>query len=50
MVSEVAADMSLTACATAMIGISIDWTTEPDPSGADVVFRNGRFRQGHHER
>jgi hypothetical protein len=35
------AGVSLSGCATVMNGTNIDYATETDPSGADVVFLNG---------
>lgn len=35
------AGMALSGCATVMNGTNIDYMTETDPSGADIVFLNG---------
>ncbi|WP_086738480.1 PEGA domain-containing protein [Erythrobacter colymbi] len=37
----VVAGASLTGCATVMNGTNVDYLTETDPTGADVVFLNG---------
>jgi hypothetical protein len=41
LVLAIAAGASLSGCATVMNGTNIDYMTETDPSGADVVFLNG---------
>jgi hypothetical protein len=41
LVLAAAAGMALSGCATVMNGTNIDYMTETDPAGADVVFLNG---------